>query len=404
MGFLVFIFMEKILNPILVKGSCNEALVYAKGIEQGCEDQLLSYLNQEIFAGTKVRIMPDMHPGKGSIVGFTATCNEYAVPSIIGVDIGCGICAYKLGKGKLPFDKLDNFIHKHIPVGVDVRECMEDRVERVYALTNAEMPFTDFKGAIREVCGRQEQNIQRVLASLGTLGGGNHFIEIDLDEEHNRWLIIHSGSRNFGLCIAEYHNAVAISKTKSEMPIKYLSNEDAQSYYCDMKVAQKYAELNRMLMAMIIIEDFFKEDFKSIEKIETVHNYIDFKEGIVRKGAVSAQKGERLIIPFSMSEGAVIGNGLGNPDWNYSAPHGAGRLMSRASAFKTLTMEDFEKAMNGIYSTSVKKETIDESPMAYKSIDDIITNIEPTAKILKIIKPVYNYKATEEIKKWKQEK
>jgi len=394
MRFLVFIFMEKILNPILVKGICNEALVYAKAIEQGCEDQLLSYLNQEIFADTKVRIMPDMHPGKGSIVGFTATCNEYAVPAIIGVDIGCGICAYKLGKGKLPFDKLDNFIHKHIPAGIEVRECMEERVEKVYALTNVGLSFTDFKAAIREVCQKQEQNIQRVFASLGTLGGGNHFIEIDVDEEHNRWLVIHSGSRNFGLRIAEYHNAVAISKTQGEMPIKYLSNEDAQSYYRDMRIAQRYAELNRMLMAMIIIEDFFKEDFESIEKIETVHNYIDFKERIVRKGAVSAQKGERLIIPFSMSEGAVIGNGLGNADWNYSAPHGAGRKLTRSQA-KGLSLDEYRKRMKGVWSSTVSKKTLDESPMVYKRSKDILDFIDETMTITHRLTPLYNFKAEE---------
>ena len=386
--------MEKILNPILVKGICNEALVYAKAIEQGCEDQLLSYLNQEIFADTKVRIMPDMHPGKGSIVGFTATCNEYAVPAIIGVDIGCGICAYKLGKGKLPFDKLDNFIHKHIPAGIEVRECLEERVEKVYALTNVGLSFTDFKAAIREVCQKQEQNIQRVFASLGTLGGGNHFIEIDVDEEHNRWLVIHSGSRNFGLRIAEYHNAVAISKTQGEMPIKYLSNEDAQSYYRDMRIAQRYAELNRMLMAMIIIEDFFKEDFESIEKIETVHNYIDFKERIVRKGAVSAQKGERLIIPFSMSEGAVIGNGLGNADWNYSAPHGAGRKLTRSQA-KGLSLDEYRKRMKGVWSSTVSKKTLDESPMVYKRSKDILDFIDETMTITHRLTPLYNFKAEE---------
>ena len=379
------------MNPILVKGSCNTALVYARAIEQGCEDQLLVYLNQPAFANTKVRIMPDMHPGKGALVGFTATCNDYAVPALIGVDIGCGISAYKLGRGKLPFDKLDSFLCKNIPAGIETRKNMDERAEKVYPYS-AEMPFSDFKRDIREICEAQEQNLQRVLCGLGTLGGGNHFIEIDQDEEHNRWLLIHTGSRNFGLLIAEHHIDLAISKTPPENSIKYLEGEDAQAYYRDMKTAQRYAEVNRALIAAIIIEDFFKESMENVERIETVHNYIDFKEKIVRKGAVSAQKDQPVVIPFSMSEGAIIGLGKGNPEWNYSAPHGSGRKLTRTQA-KGLSMDEYRKRMRGIWSSRISKKTLDESPMVYKRSKDILDFIEETVAITHRLTPLYNFKA-----------
>ncbi|MDR2493630.1 MAG: RtcB family protein, partial [Spirochaetaceae bacterium] len=341
------------MNPIIVKGKRNEALVYAGAIERSCEDQILTYLNHPLFEDTTVRIMPDAHPGAGTIVGFTATMNSYAAPSLIGGDIGCGVSAYNIGAGSLPFDKLDRYIRAHIPFGVAVRNEAYPALEAVYDAMPArgELPFRDFKRGIRKLTEARGLFLPRILAGIGTLGGGNHFIELDRDEERNRWLVIHSGSRALGLVIARHHEREALRASPPDSSIKYLAGPDAQSYYADVRIAQVYAALNRSLMARLIIEGFFKEDLSRLEYIETTHNYLDFKRGMVRKGAISAEAGEPAVIPFSMAEGGIIGIGAGNPAWNYSAPHGAGRKLTRSQA-KGLSMDEYRKRTRGIWSST----------------------------------------------------
>ncbi|MDR2096013.1 MAG: RtcB family protein [Treponema sp.] len=407
------------MNPILLKGACNEALIYARNVEASCEDQLMAYLNHELFSDTKVRIMPDVHVGKGTIVGFTCTRNGFALPSLIGVDIGCGVSAYNIGRRNIPCDKLDAYIRKNIPTGMDTHKTMDDRIAQAWELISSgqdknagegqtecgeaqadtteageAVPLVLFKNELRRIADVQQQPIQRVLASLGTLGGGNHFIEIDKDEEKNNWLLIHSGSRNFGLRIAQYHSMLAIRKTPPASPLKYLSGDDAEAYYLDMRIAQKYASLNRALMAVIIIEGFFKEKVENCKAIDTVHNYVDFRDNIIRKGAVSSHENESVVIPFSMSEGAVIGTGRGKAEWNYSAPHGAGRKISRSQA-RGLSLDEYRKRMRGIWSSTISKQTLDESPMAYKRSKDILEYIEDTVQITHRLKPLYNFKAEE---------
>ena len=385
------------IRPLTVRGTCNQALVYAKAIEKNCEDLLRQYLDHPAFAGTSVRIMPDVHVGKGAVVGFTATASACAVPSLIGVDIGCGVSAWDLGKGSMPFDKLDTFIRKRVPVGQDTHDAMHEKLAAayIYATGKDESAFGVFKNTLREICQRQSQNLPRVFAGLGTLGGGNHFIEIDKDEQKNRWLVIHSGSRNFGYRVADFHQEEALRLTPCDSPIKYLEGESAAAYRADMYAAQEYARVSRALMGMIIIEGFFRQDIREARYIESIHNYCDPEDNIVRKGAISARAGQTLIIPFSMAEGAVIATGRGNPEWNNSAPHGAGRKISRSQARAGLSLDEYRKRMRGIWSSCVGKDTLDESPMAYKRTRDVLDYIGDTVDVRSRLLPVYNFKAGE---------
>ena len=385
----------KTVRPLTVRGTWNQAVVYAKAIEKNCEDLLIQYLSHPAFAGSTVRIMPDVHVGKGIVVGFTATDTGLAVPSLIGVDIGCGVSAWNLGKGSMPFDKLDSFIRKRIPSGQNTHEAMHEKLEEAYATGRDKAGFGAFKNTLRDICQRQGQNISRVFAGLGTLGGGNHFIEIDRDEEKNRWLVIHSGSRNFGYRIAEFHQEEAIRLTPPDSPIKYLEGESADAYHADMYAAQEYALVNRALMGWIIIEGFFRLNMREVLHIESVHNYCDPVDKIIRKGSVSARAAEALIITFSMAEGAVIATGRGNPEWNNSAPHGAGRKISRSQARAGLSLDEYRKRMRGVWSSCVGKDTLDESPMAYKRTRDILDYIDDTVEIQNRLLPVYNFKAGE---------
>ncbi|MDR2661431.1 MAG: RtcB family protein [Treponema sp.] len=386
------------IKPIPVKGKHNEALVYAKAIEANCEDKIRQYLDHPAFADTTVRIMPDVHLGKGTVVGFTATSNSLIIPSIIGVDIGCGVCACNLGRGNLRFDKLDAFIRKNIPSGMAVRGSLHERLADMVSFTgeNGEGDAAGagrFKKSIRELCDKQGHSPERVFAALGTLGGGNHFIEIDGDENHNRWLLIHSGSRIFGNRTAEYHEIIALRETDAESPIKYLSGDFADDYRSNMAVVQRYARINRALMAATIAEGFFRIPLAETEYRDTVHNYLDLTDSVIRKGAISARKDEPVVIPFSMSEGALLGRGKGNAQWNNSAPHGAGRKTARKAARHGLSMDEYRKEMRGIWSSTVGKETLDESPMAYKRPKDILDYIEETVEIEARLKPLYNFKA-----------
>ncbi|MDR2500433.1 MAG: RtcB family protein [Treponema sp.] len=384
------------IAPITVRGKHNEAQVYVKTLESACEDKIRQYLDHPAFADTTVRVMPDVHLGKGAVIGWTATYASRIIPSVIGLDMGCGVCACNLGRGKAHFDKLDGFIRKHIPAGQAVRSSLpEDLADiHVFAAGRAglDLSIEQFKRGIRALCEKQKQGVERVFASLGTLGGGNHFIEIGMDENQNRWLLIHTGSRILGAHTAEYHEIIALRETSAESPIKYLEGARAGDYLADLGALQYYAQVNRALIAQTIAKGFFKTDIREAEYRDCVHNYIDAAAGIIRKGAISAKQNEPVVIPFSMSEGAVLGRGKGKAAWNYSAPHGAGRKRSRSVA-RGLSLDAYRKEMRGVWSSVVGKETLEESPMAYKKARDILEYLEETVVVEQRLKPVYNFKA-----------
>ena len=379
---------------IEISGKFNTAKVYANSLDDTSRNQIETLCNQSFVEGCTIRLMPDVHAGAGCTIGTTMTIGNKIVPNLVGVDIGCGMETVVIKANERQakdFDpvRLDKIIYANIPSGMDIRETEHELAENI--------PFDNIRCS--------EINLLRARKSIGTLGGGNHFIEVNRDDENNLYIVIHSGSRHLGKEIAEYYQEEAWGKLKQQVitdipkDLAYITGELFDDYINDMKITQHFAFINRKAMMSVILQKLNIPDEIIYEQFSTIHNYIDTDSMILRKGSVSAKIGEKLIIPINMRDGSLICEGLGNPDWNYSAPHGAGRLMSRTSAFKTLKMEDFKTAMDGIYSTSVKQETLDESPMAYKSIDDIVANIEPTARILKRIKPVYNYKATEGIRK-----
>ena len=397
-------------------GAHNTAVCYTDSLEPTAYGQLLTVCNEEAFADAKLRIMPDVHAGKGCTIGTTMTVTDKVVPNMVGVDIGCGMYTVALGKVELDLARFDAAAHT-IPCGRRVWEGRQERFD-----------------LIRLRCYRYLKDSKRLERSLGTLGGGYHFIEIDEDGEGNRYLVIHSGSRNLGTQVAEYYQGMAIDlnmgkeeyfkrrdeiiriykeqgrKQEIQSTLKqmareweakepslprelcYLYGEYMEDYLHDLALCQQFARRNREKMAELLLEAM---ELEGGESFHTVHNYIDVEERILRKGAVSAKAGEKLLIPINMRDGGLICIGKGNEEWNCSAPHGAGRLMSRSAAFERLTMEEYEKEMAGIYSTCVTPATLDESPMAYKSMDEIVANIEPTATVAVRIKPIYNFKAAE---------
>ena len=401
---------------IEIIGEFNTAKCFTGQLEDVARDQIKKVCDTEAFSSSKIRIMPDVHAGKGCTIGTTMTIIDKIVPSMVGVDIGCGMYTVYLGNIDIDFEKVDEAAH-YRPCG---REVWDGRYER-FDLT-----------VLR--CYRELKHATRLERSLGTLGGGNHFIEIDVDENGGKYLVIHSGSRNLGTQVAEHYQNLAVDlnagkedyyrrreeiirtykeqgrraeiqsalkdlerEYKAKEPslpkdLCYLYDSFMEDYLHDVDICQKFAERSRARMAEIIIE---RCGFTAIETFQTIHNYIDVNEMILRKGSVSAKAGEKLLIPINMRDGSLICIGKGNEDWNFSAPHGAGRLMSRTAAFERLTMAEYEKEMSGIYSTCVVPDTLDESPMAYKSMDEIIENIEPTAEIICRIKPIYNFKAAE---------
>ena len=373
---------------IELQGKYNTAKVYNDHVEEQAIGQIISFLNHEAFKDGNIAIMPDVHFGKGAVIGFTAPTSGKVIPNVIGVDIGCGVTAFKLGPRNHvgeDFQKLDDYIRSHIPNGFNVHEDWRELTVFDRFVDD------DFKKSILEVCASTSQDGNRVLNSLGTLGGGNHFIEVNKDKDDNLWLTIHSGSRNFGLQIAQFHQGKAIEAMGKMGGLEYLEGDLADAYIHDMKVAQKYAEINRQMMGWLIYKKHYK--VKDPQIVSSVHNYINFEDNIVRKGAISAHEGERVIIPLNMRDGSILGTGKGNVDWNNSAPHGAGRLMSRGEAKRTISLEKFQHSMKGIWSSCVKKSTLDESPMAYKKAEDIIGYLDPTVTVDDIIKPVYNFKA-----------
>jgi tRNA-splicing ligase RtcB len=372
-----------------IQGKVNTAHIFTDKVDSASMKQIYDMLSIPCFADSHIAIMPDVHLGKGSVIGFTMTFNGFVNPNVVGVDIGCGIEAFKIGKTDIDFEEFDSFIRSRIPSGTQVHSKVQHRY------------FNEIESLENTVLKVLPNGLDRVMKSIGTLGGGNHFIEIDKDKDNNLWLVLHSGSRNFGLQVCQFHQKRAKTYLKSQYNgagayhgAEYLPvDEGGADYLEDMKIAQEYAIQNRHAMAAIILQDFFGLRLKQVDVISSLHNYINFKDNIVRKGAISAHKDELVIIPLNMRDGCIIAKGRGNEHWNFSAPHGAGRILSRSAAQKQLSMKDFTDSMKGIWSSSVHKRTLDESPMAYKDADDILNRINDTVEVLDVMKPVYNFKA-----------
>lgn len=399
---------------IEVHGEYNNALCYCDEIEETALQQIQDLCDQRVFSGSRIRIMPDVHAGAGCTIGTTMTVEDRVAPSLVGVDIGCGMETVKLAEKEIDFDKLDKIIRTLIPSGPDVRSTPHSFADQT------DLQYLRCFKAI---------DYERALLSLGTLGGGNHFIEIDRDEDGFLYLVVHSGSRFLGVQSANYYKKLGwvtmttlslearrtlIDSYKAEgrfseieqalldlqtnftapsdVPEKFafVEGKNLEDYLHDMSIVQHFASLNRRAMTQAIIEGMALTE---MDRFTTIHNYIDTVNRILRKGSVSAQKGERLLIPINMRDGALICVGKGNPEWNYSAPHGAGRLLSRSAAYDTLSLERFQQEMEGIYTTCVTEKTLDESPMAYKGLEAILSQIGPTAEVVRQIKPVYNFKA-----------
>ena len=398
---------------IEINGKYTDAKIYTNQPQQTAIEQIDELVNQSFMAGTKVRIMPDYHAGKGCVIGTTIALSDCVVPNLVGVDVGCGVLVSEIGKGTLDFNALDAAIRRYVPSGNDIHDDATD--------SNTLEPFHN---ANFIASGLQNDYTGR---SLGTLGGGNHFIELAKDEAGVHYLLIHTGSRYVGAKVANWHQKRAfellqredltekidalkqagrmqeiqamIEGYKQENPVvpkdlAYLQGDAFHDYIADMKLAQRFAHKNRMRIAAIISEHM-KWEFAS--QFDSVHNYIDTEAMILRKGAVRAARGEQLVIPMNMRDGSLICVGKGNPDWNESAPHGAGRIYSRTAAMKNLSMADFKETMAGIWTTSVSEETLDEAPMAYKPMQEIVEQIGETVTIQKHVTPVYNFKASD---KW----
>ena len=395
-----------------IKGKINTAICYAKVVEDEAVAQIRRMCDYDFTENSIIRIMPDVHAGKGCTIGTTMTVHGKAVPNIVGVDIGCGMYTINIGKGEIDFAKLDAASH-FVPSGKNVWEGRQEKFDLE---------------ALR--CYRQLKNTKRLERSLGTLGGGNHFIEVDRASDGTNYLVIHTGSRNLGKQVAEIYQQLAIDlnkgmedyfdrrdeiirtykeqgrrkeiqkaleeisidKKETTIPedLCYLYGRFFEDYIHDIEICQQFATRNREKIAEILID---RAGLVAGEAFHTIHNYIDTDEMILRKGAIAAHKGEKVLIPINMRDGSILAVGKGNPDWNYSAPHGAGRLMSRTKARAELKMEEYQNTMSGIYTTSVNESTIDEAPMAYKSMDDIISVIDETVDVIEILKPVYNFKA-----------
>ena len=370
---------------ITIKGEYAEAKIYTNELEFNAEKQIEKLLDQPCVSDSTIRIMPDVHAGAGCAIGTTMTISDKVVPNLVGVDIGCGMETVKLEQKRINLPELDSLIKDRIPAGMETRKSPHRYIE--------ELELEDLRCA-------HAVNVKRGELSLGTLGGGNHFIEIDKDEEGELYLVIHSGSRNLGLQVAEYYqkkgfDALGGRKTDAIIyDLAYVEGQNLEDYLHDMKIMQDFAELNRYAIADEIMKGM---KLTEKERFTTTHNYIDLESMILRKGAVSAHEGEVLLIPMNMRDGSFICTGLGNKDWNESAPHGAGRLMSRSAAKQSFTVSAFRNEMTDVFSTTVSDETLDECPMAYKSMDDIVSYIEPTVRIEKRIVPIYNFKAGENV-------
>ncbi len=398
-----------------VSGKYNQAKIFTDVVDQASIAQVIELCNQEFTAGSRIRLMPDVHAGAGCTVGTTMTITDRVVPNLVGVDIGCGMETARLREDHLELQKLDKLIREKIPSGFAVRSAVHRYADQI---------------DLEELCCFKHVQMLRAEKSIGTLGGGNHFIEVDRDEEGQLYVVIHSGSRRLGLEVAKYYqeegykvlnqtDQASLDQLIAEMraagrqkdiqkelkrrksqkltriprPLAYVAGALFDQYIHDMKLVQHFARLNRQAMLDEIVK---RMKLHVEEQFTTVHNYIDTDAMILRKGAVSAKAGEQLLIPINMRDGSLLCVGKGNEDWNCSAPHGAGRLMSRGEAKQSFTVSEFKKQMEGIYSTSVGRSTLDECPMAYKGMADILDNIGPTAEVVKVIRPIYNFKAGED--------
>lgn len=397
-----------------IKGKINTAICYAKMIEEEAIEQIRRMCDYEFTEGSKVRIMPDVHAGKGCTIGTTMTVVDKAVPNIVGVDIGCGMYTVNIGKDDIDFKKLDEAAH-FVPSGMNVWEGRQERFD-----------LTELR------CYRSLKDTKRLERSLGTLGGGNHFIEVDRSKDGTNYLVIHTGSRNLGKQVAEIYQQLAIDLNKGkekyfvqkdaiikeykaagrrkeiQAALKALSWEEREAtipedlcflygnyfedYLADVEICQRFAKRNREKIAEILLD---RMGMTGADAFHTIHNYIDTEEMILRKGAIAAHQGEKVLIPINMRDGSILAVGKGNPDWNYSAPHGAGRVMSRKKAKENLNLETYRRAMEGIYTTSVNQATLDEAPMAYKSLEDIIDVIQESVDVIDVMKPIYNFKASD---------
>jgi RNA-splicing ligase RtcB len=397
-----------------IKGEYTTATVFTSMIEEGAVAQIKQLCDMVYTGGSKIRVMPDVHAGAGCTIGTTMTIKDKVVPNLVGVDIGCGMETVQIAEKHIELEKLDKMIYERIPSGMNVRTSFHQY--------NDEIELDQLR------C-RDKVNLDRAAKSIGTLGGGNHFIEADKDEEGNLFLVVHSGSRHLGKEVATLYQELgyqrlnkndqasvddliagykaqgrekeiqsAIKELKNQVltgiphALAYVEEDLFEDYIHDMRIVQRFAELNRKAMIDEIMKGMKLE---AVDQFTTIHNYIDTESMILRKGAVSAQDGEKLLIPINMRDGSLVCIGKGNEDWNYSAPHGAGRLMSRTQARNTFNVSEFKKQMQDIFTTSVSKDTLDECPMAYKDMRDIVDNIGPTADIVKMIKPIYNFKAGE---------
>lgn len=402
-----------------IKGKVNTAVCYASVIEEEAIEQIRRMCDYEFTAGSKVRIMPDVHAGKGCTIGTTMTVIDKAVPNVVGVDIGCGMYTVNLGNIEIDFEKLDEACH-FVPSGMNVWQGRQEHFD------------------LQQLrCFRELKDSKRLERSLGTLGGGNHFIEVDKAADGTKYLVIHTGSRNRGKQVAEIYQRLAVDlnrgmedyfeqrdeiirtykeqgrRSEIQAALKeiawkmangptsipedlcYLHGKYFEDYLADVEVCQQFAKRNHEMIAEIILG---RCGLTAVDAFHTIHNYIDTDEMILRKGAIAAHKGEKVLIPINMRDGSVLAVGKGNPEWNYSAPHGAGRVMSRAGARKSLSLEEYKKEMEGIYTTSVNEDTLDEAPMAYKSLSDIIDVIGESVEVIEVLKPIYNFKASEPAK------
>lgn len=373
---------------IEINGKYGSAKIFTNNIDEKVSNQINQMLESPVAINANMRIMPDVHFGAGCVIGTTMKIVDKVVPNFVGVDIGCGVLVQKIGRTDIDLERLDKVVRKNIPSGFDIR--------------NREHPLASCINLDDLICKDGLKKFNRFSLGIGTLGGGNHFIEIASDENGDNYLIIHTGSRNLGKQVADHYQNLAYRDiverrdnyvASIEKTMAYCEGQLMQDYLHDMIICQKYASINRMAIASTI---GIGMRWSVVNEFETVHNYIDMDSMILRKGAVSAKSGESLIIPMNMMNGSLLCVGKGNPEWNYSAPHGAGRIMSRTVARKTISIDDFKNSMNGIFTTCVNNDTIDEAPMAYKPMQEIIDNIGDTVNIIGIIKPIYNFKAGRE--------
>ena len=369
---------------IEIIGKHNTARCFVSEIEKTAEEQIRVLCDRPEFADCKIRVMPDVHAGLGCTIGTTMTIHDKIVPNMVGVDIGCGMETVELAEREIDFAELDRVIRKNIPSGRDVRRSPHDFNERIN---------------LDKLRCAEAADIKRARLSIGTLGGGNHFIEVARAADGRLFLVVHSGSRHLGNQVAKYYQDkayAALRKAGEVVPrdLAYATGDLHDDYVHDMKLTQQFALLNRKAMVDVILRLM---NLTAVSEFTTIHNYIDTDAGpmILRKGAVSARAGERLLVPINMRDGSLICVGKGNGDWNYSAPHGAGRVMSRTAAFAALSMEEYREQMANVFTTSVNRATLDEAPMAYKTMDEIVNHIDPTADVVEHIVPLYNFKAAD---------